>query len=323
METILDVQNLSVEYFTEKGKIQVLKDISFAVNERETLGIVGESGCGKSTLALAILRLIMPYEGKISAGRVLWKNKDILKLDAEELRKIRGKDISIIFQDPFCSLNPVIKIGKQIVEILSVHNKKNTKNYYKEKVIHLLHQVKLPNPLQIYSSYPHQLSGGMLQRVNIAMALSLNPNLLLADEPTTALDVTVQKEIIELLKELQIKYNLAVIFISHNLALINELTDYILVLYAGRVVEIGKGVVSSAFHPYTKGLLEIAKGEKTEGRLKSIKGNVCDFTQLPKGCKFYSRCDFKKEICKETEPHLIQIDKSHWVRCNLYKEGSV
>jgi len=326
MEKILEVRNLSVEFYKGGKVIPALRDVSITLKENEVLGIVGESGCGKSTLALAVLKLIPEREGKIVSGEVLFKKEELLSLSDEKLLKVRGDRISIVFQDPFTSLNPLFRIGNQIAESLALHRKENLSTYQIEKeIIELLELVKMPKPKDTMLSYPHQLSGGMQQRVMIAMALSSNPEILIADEPTTALDVTIQKEILGLLSELQKKLGLSVVLITHDFGIVAQTCQRVSVMYAGSIVEEASTseIFHNPLHPYTKGLLEslpsreesrdFSQGEKR--RLRAISGQVPDPSNLPSGCKFHPRCPIVIEQCKPEEPRLREIIENHWVRC--------
>jgi len=326
MEKILEVKNLSVEFYKGGKVIQALRDTSLTLKRNEVLGIVGESGCGKSTLALSILKLIPEKEGRVISGEILFKGEDILRLSDEKLLQIRGDRISIIFQDPFTSLNPVFKISKQIAESLTLHKKENLSTHQMEKeIIELLELVKLPKPKDTMLSYPYQLSGGMQQRVMIAIALSSNPEILIADEPTTALDVTIQKEILNLLTELQKKLGLSVVLITHDFGIVAQTCQRVSVMYAGIIVEEASTseIFHNPLHPYTKGLLESlpsreelpSSSQSEKRRLKAIPGQVPDPSNLPSGCKFHPRCPKVIEDCKPEEPRLREIVKNHWVRC--------
>lgn len=333
-EELLQIKNLSVEYYRRKKVIPAVRNVSLGISGNETLGIVGESGCGKSTLALAILRLIQPIEGKITNGEILFQSRvasselrdiverriEILKLSEEELRKIRGGKISIIFQDPFSSLNPVIRIGEQIGEMIKIHQATNHKLQIKDKVLEILKQVKIAEPERVYNSYPHQLSGGMQQRVMIGMAISTKPKILIADEPTTALDVTTQKEILELLNFLKEELRMSIILITHNFGIISEYAERVAVMYAGEIIEEGKvkEIFSSPLHPYTQALIRSLpkKGEKPS-RLSTIPGQVPDMLALPDGCKFHPRCEKKMDICISNEPRLSLVNQRK-VSCFLY-----
>jgi oligopeptide/dipeptide ABC transporter ATP-binding protein len=325
MEKILAVRNLSIEFYKGGKIIQAVRDVSLCLKRNEVLGIVGESGCGKSTLALSILKLIPEKEGKIVSGEILFKGEDILRLSNEKLLQIRGNRISIIFQDPFTSLNPLFRIGSQIAESLALHRKENQSMQTEKEIIKLLQLVKMPKPEDMFWSYPHQLSGGMQQRVMIAIALSSNPEILIADEPTTALDVTIQKEILGLLTELQKEMGLSIILITHDFGIVAQTCQRVSVMYAGSIVEEASTseIFRSPLHPYTKGLLDSlpsreklstsSQGEKR--RLKAIPGQVPDPSNLPSGCKFYPRCPMVIEDCKSEEPRLKEIVKNHHVRC--------
>ncbi len=326
MEKILEVKNLSVEFYKGGKVIHALRDTSLTLKSNEVLGIVGESGCGKSTLALSILKLIPEKEGKVVSGEILFKGEDLLRLSDEKLLQTRGDRISIIFQDPFTSLNPVFKAGNQIAESLTLHKKENLSAHQMEKeIIKLLELVKMPKPKDTMLSYPHQLSGGMQQRVMIAIALSSNPEILIADEPTTALDVTIQKEMLSLLTELQKKLGLSVVLITHDFGIVAQTCQRVSVMYAGIIVEEASTseIFHNPLHPYTKGLLEsLPSREKLPGssqsekrRLKAIPGQVPDPSNLPSGCKFHPRCPKVIEDCKPEEPRLREIVKNHWVRC--------
>ena len=326
MEKILEVKNLSVEFYKGGKVVQALRDTSLALEKRGVLGIVGESGCGKSTLALSILKLIAEKEGKIVAGEILFKGEDLLRFSDEKLLQTRGDRISIIFQDPFTSLNPVFRIGNQIAESVALHQKNNlSTSQMGKEIIRLLELVKMPKPKDTVLSYPHELSGGMQQRVMIAIALSSNPEILIADEPTTALDVTIQKEILSLLIELQRELGLSVILITHDFGIVAQTCQRVSVMYAGIIVEEASTseIFHSPLHPYTEGLLEslpsreeagsFSRGEKR--RLKAIPGQVPDPSNLPSGCKFHPRCPKVIEECKPEEPRLREIVRNHWVRC--------
>ncbi len=336
MQNLLEIKNLSVEYYRRKKIIPAVRSVSLGIDKNETLGIVGESGCGKSSLALAILRLIQPNEGKISQGEILFRLQiadyklpivdngwvDILKLPDEELRKIRGGKISIIFQDPFTSLNPVIRIGEQVGETIKIHQLQVTGERLpvKNKVLELLRQVKIAEPERVFDSYPHQLSGGMLQRVMIALAISANPKVLIADEPTTALDVTTQRQILELLKTLKKELNTSIILITHNFGIISEYADRVAVMYAGKIIEEGKvkEIFTSPLHPYTQALIRsLPRSGEKPSRLSAIPGQVPDMLSLPSGCKFNPRCEKKMDICLSAEPGSFPV-KQRKVSCFLY-----
>lgn len=316
---LLRVKNLQVEYCRRGNVIPALRGISLSLYRNETVGIVGESGCGKSTLVLSILNLISEKEGRIKTGQILFRDEDVLSMTEERLREIRGKDISLIFQDPFTSFNPVFTIGSQIVEAILTHRDIG-KDEAEKKTMELLRMVQLSREKEIFHSYPHQLSGGMLQRCTIAMALSCNPSLLLADEPTTALDVTVQKEILMLLKRLKGEFNLSIIFVTHDLNIVRMFCDRLLIMYAGVIVEEGstESIFNTACHPYTIGLLNSRPRPRGGKRLKAVPGQVPDMQTLPEGCKFHPRCPEKQDRCGMEEVPLREVGRGHLVRCERY-----
>lgn len=322
-EAILEVKDLKVSFLTDEGKVQVINEIGFTLEKGKIFGIVGESGCGKSALALSIMGLLAKGQGFVDGGEIKLGDKALLQLKESELEKIRGNEMAMIFQEPMTSLNPVMTIGDQIGEALRIHKGlKGRAN--KEKVVELLNAVNIPEPERVMKEYPHLLSGGMRQRVMIAMALSCVPQLLIADEPTTALDVTIQAQILELIKELNKVYETSIMLITHDLGVIAEMADEVLVLYAGNIVE--KTTVEELFdnpkHPYTKGLLDSRPSKGTIHRyLHSIKGTVPSLKEMPKGCAFYPRCDYRKEGCKEVQPSWTNLTMEHGVRCFLYEEG--
>lgn len=316
----LEVRNLRTSFFTDEGEVKAVDNVSFNAYRGKTLGIVGESGCGKSVTSLSIMRLVPEPPGKILGGEILYKGQDLLKLSSSEMRKIRGNEISMIFQEPMTSLNPVFTIGNQIREAIALHQRSLSKKEVQEQAIEMLRLVGIPAPEKRVEDYPHQLSGGMRQRVMIAMALSCNPSVLIADEPTTALDVTIQAQILELLKELQAKVGMALILITHDLGVVAEVADEVVVMYAGQVVE--QGTVDEIFSnpkmPYTRGLLNsIPTMEKK--RLEAIPGIVPDLRNLPVGCRFQDRCSFVVDSCRSKEPELRVIapnpEMPHSIRC--------
>jgi peptide/nickel transport system ATP-binding protein len=319
---IIEVSNLSTYFFTLQGVAKAVDDVSFETYPREILGIVGESGCGKSVSALSILKLIPNPPGRTVNGRILFDNMDLLSISNEQMRRIRGNQISMIFQEPSTSLNPVFTIGTQIIEPLMVH-KQFKKRDALERGIELLKMVGIPAPEKIVRYYPHQLSGGMKQRVMIAMALSCNPQLLIADEPTTALDVTVQAQIIDLLLKLQEEKELAIILVSHDLAVVGQMAHRFIVMYAGKIMEEGPtdDILEDPWHPYTKGLLSCIPGQEddklTVRRLKEIPGTIPDIFSLPSHCKFSSRCSMKTGRCETSEPSLRKISDRRRIRCWL------
>lgn len=316
---LLELQDLHTFFKTKKGIVKAVNGVSYAVEAGKTLGVVGESGSGKSVSAMSIIRLL-DGNGYVDSGTVLFDGKDLAKSDMEEMYKIRGNDISVIFQEPMTSLNPVFTVGKQISEVFMVHQQLSKKEAW-GKSVEMLSSVKIPNPDSVARQYPHQLSGGMRQRVMIAMALSCEPKLLIADEPTTALDVTIQAQILRLMNELKKEKGTSILFITHDLGVINQMADDVAVMYCGQVVEMastrtifgGSGYV----HPYTEGLmLSIPRLDTPPGvRLDAIPGAVPHPLGLPVGCKFAPRCKYATERCKAEEPQLIQVEENHQIRC--------
>ncbi len=315
-DSILSVDKLETTFFTKAGAIKAVDGVSFQINRAETLGIVGESGCGKSVTSFSILGLLS-YPGRVTGGRILFKGQDLAKLSKDEMRKIRGKKIAMIFQEPMTALNPVLKIGYQICEQLLEHENMS-KAEALNRAIELLTLVGIPSPEKRIHDFPHQMSGGMRQRAMIAMALSCNPDLLIADEPTTALDVTIQAQILDLLQRLQEEFKMSIQFITHDLGVISELADRVIVMYAGTVVEEASSAVIFAGpkHPYTVGLLEsIPRIDKTQARLPTIPGVVPSFLNLPKGCRFQNRCPRVQEQCRREEPVLKEVSRDHKIAC--------
>jgi peptide/nickel transport system ATP-binding protein len=303
---LLEVKNLTIHFHLKRGTLAAAQNISFSLQESETFGIVGETGCGKTVTSLSILRLIPSPPGEIASGEILFEGEDLLKKSAREMEKIRGRRISMIFQEPMTSLNPSLTVGEQIAECYRVHMG-YSKKVAREFTENILGLVRLPSPKTMADRYPHELSGGMRQRVMIAMALACQPKLLIADEPTTALDVTIQAQILELLQELQQKLKMALIFISHNLGVVGRLCDRIGVMYAGSLVELAekKALFTTPQHPYTIALLHaIPRPELRHQSLNAIPGNVCNLFEPPPGCKFHPRCSKAKEICKTEPPRL-------------------
>jgi len=323
MKELLKVNNLKTHFFTHEGIVKAVDGVSFTINQGETLGVVGESGCGKSVTALSIMRLIPNPPGKIINGKILFEGKNLLNLEEKEMRKIRGKKISMIFQEPMTSLDPVFTIGSEIMEAIQLHQGLN-KEEVRRKAIEALKVVGIPDTEKRIDSYPHQLSGGMRQRAMIAMALSCNPTLLIADEPTTALDVTIQAQILRLINDLKKKYGTSVLLITHDLGVIAEMCDYVAVMYAGHIVEYTDidTLFSNPLHPYTKGLNKSIPRLNVEvERLDTIRGLVPDLLDLPPGCPFYPRCDFRFKKCSEKMPELIEVEDHHFVRCHLVKRS--
>jgi len=320
---LLEVEGLKIEFASPEGTVRAVEGISFHVEAGETLGLVGESGCGKSVTALSILRLISP-PGRIAAGRIRYRGRDILSLSEPEIRKVRGKEIALIFQEPVAALNPVFTVGSQIAEAIRVHNRMTKKEAMAEAV-RLLKLVQIPDAERRVREYPHQMSGGMCQRVMIAMALSCKPSLIIADEPTTALDVTIQAEILDLLRRLRSQFNLSVLLISHNLGVIAESAERVAVMYAGRIVEEApvKAIFTSPKHPYTLGLLRSIPrlGERARSgrrRLQAIPGSVPDPARREPGCAFAPRCPDVMDVCRGVEPRLLPLDGGRKVSCFLH-----
>ncbi|TMF30286.1 MAG: ABC transporter ATP-binding protein [Chloroflexi bacterium] len=317
-QPLLQVQDLRTQFFTTRGVVHAVDGVTFHVDAGETLGVVGESGCGKTMTALSILRLL-PDPGKIMSGRILFRGKDVTKMTDEEIRDFRGNDVAMIFQDPMTSLNPVTRIGSQIEEAMTAHER-FTETLARGRVIELLKRVRVPAAESRVKDYPHQFSGGMRQRAMIAMGLSNEPDLLIADEPTTALDVTVQAQIIQLMKQLNRELNTAMMLITHNMALVASLCQRIIVMYAGRIVEEGpvEQIFKSPQHPYTWSLLRSVPrvDEARKDRLVSIKGLPPDLSHSPPGCKFHPRCPFVIDKCKdEPEPPLGEVATNQVARC--------
>jgi peptide/nickel transport system ATP-binding protein/oligopeptide transport system ATP-binding protein len=309
--------DLKTYFSTDEGLVRAVDGVSFQVQQGRTLGVVGESGCGKSVASLSILRLIPSPPGRIAGGQIFFKGRDLLKLSEGQMRKIRGNEISMIFQEPMTSLNPVFTCGDQIVEAIVLHQGK-TKKEAKARAVEMLKLVGIPSPQQRVDEYPHQLSGGMRQRVMIAMALSCNPSLLIADEPTTALDVTIQAQILELLAKLGEELAMSVMVITHDLGVIAEVADRVVVMYAGRVAEYADvdPLFNSPLHPYTVGLLQsIPRLGERQDRLKVIPGVVPNPLNFPSACRFNPRCPLVEERCRTEEPNLEEHSPGHFVRC--------
>jgi peptide/nickel transport system ATP-binding protein len=319
---LLEVEDLRVEFAAPEGTVRAVDGVSFEIRQGEILGLVGESGCGKSITALSLLRLIAP-PGRISGGRIRYRGRDLLSLSEREIRKVRGKEIALIFQEPVAALNPVFTVGSQISEAIRVHNKVGRKKAM-EEAVRLLGLVQIPDPGRRIHEYPHQLSGGMCQRVMIAMALSCRPSLLVADEPTTALDVTIQAEILDLLRRLREQFDLSVLLISHNLGVVAESGSRVAVMYAGRIVEEApvREIFASPRHPYTLGLLKsmprLGEGARKKRRLPTIPGNVPDPARREPGCPFAPRCPEVMEVCRRAEPMLLPLPPGRKVSCFLY-----
>lgn len=319
--SILTVDGLQTHFFTEEGVVRAVDGVTLSVRPGEMLGLVGESGCGKTVTALSILRLVPDPPGRIVGGTISFEGRDLVRLPEEEIRKIRGCAISMIFQEPMTSLNPVFTVGEQVAEGIRHHEKVSRREAW-DQAVEVLKRVKISDPARRAREYPHQLSGGMRQRVMIAIALALSPKLLIADEPTTALDVTIQAQILELLLGLQEEMKMAVMLITHDLGVIAETADRVVVMYAGRVVEEAsvKELFDNPLHPYTQGLMESLprlETGKARQRLRAIPGLVPNLLQLPTGCKFAPRCPKVVEQCWPTEPELREIRPGHSARCIL------
>ncbi len=316
--SLLSINSLCTYFKTRSGIAKAVDGISLEIQKGEVLGIVGESGCGKSVLALSILRLLAMPPAYFAGGRILFNGKDLIKFTDNEIRAIRGDRISMIFQEPMSALNPVFTIGNQLSEVFKVHHK-STKKQAMEKSLDILTKVGIPDPLARLKEYPHQLSGGLRQRVMIAMALGCRPELLISDEPTTALDVTIQAQILELITTLKDDLGTAVIMITHDLGVIAETTDRVIVMYTGNIMETATTVdlFENPKHPYTKGLLKAIPGVNSDesADLYEITGTVPSLFDLPQGCKFNTRCPEVRDICKKKIPELLEIDKGHKVAC--------
>lgn len=314
---LLEIKGLKTHFFTDDGIVPAVDGVDLTIHEGETVGIVGESGSGKSVTSLSLMRLT---PGKVVEGSIMFNDQDILALSQEEMRELRGYQMAMIFQEPMTSLNPVFTIGRQIAESIEVHMKYNKKQAM-ERAIEMLRLVNIPRAEQIINEYPHQLSGGMRQRVMIAIAMACNPKLLIADEPTTALDVTIQAQILELMRKLKTTHNTSIMLITHDLGVVAEMCDRVVVMYGGKVVEQGDVITlfTNPKHPYTQGLLKsIPTLETDQKRLFSIKGNVPSPGSLQKGCTFAPRCEFAMDICKEQSPEFHQISSDHSSRCWLH-----
>lgn len=322
-EDLLDVRNLHTHFFTHDGVVKAVDDVTFSVRRGEVLGIVGESGCGKSVTALSIMRLIASPPGRITSGTITFEGQDLLSLSDREIREIRGNRIAMIFQEPMTSLNPLFSVGFQIAEALVLHQNLGRKEAW-GRATEMLDSVGIPSPKVRIREFPHQLSGGMRQRVMIAMALSCRPSLLIADEPTTALDVTVQAQILDLIAHLREQYGMAVMFITHDLGVIAENADHVIVMYAGKIVENADvyAIFENPAHPYTQGLLNsiptVEEQSRSRTLLKAIPGIVPNLLALPAGCHFRDRCAFAIERCSKEEPALFEVEEEHYTACFLY-----
>ena len=315
---LLEVNDLRTYFYTQEGVVKAVDGTSYSVEEGETLGLVGESGCGKSVSALSILRLIPSPPGKIVSGEIMFQGRDLLKLDESEMRRIRGNDIAMVFQEPMTSLNPVLTIGRQITESLELHQDLRGRAA-RERAVELLELVGIPAARSRIDDYPHQFSGGMRQRVMIAMAMSCNPKILLADEPTTALDVTIQAQILEVMARLSHEFGTAVIIITHNLGVVARYADRVNVMYAGKVIERADAaeLYNNPKHPYTVGLLNSVPrlDEQRQEKLIPIEGLPPDLAHLPEGCSFYPRCDWRQDQCLAEYPGITQVEGEHQTAC--------
>ena len=318
-EVLLKVKDLKTYFFLASGVAKAVDGVSFTLKKGETMGIVGESGSGKSVTSSSIIRLLPPRTGKIVGGEITFDGRDVLKLGKKELLNFRGKDIAVIFQDPMTSLDPVFKIGNQMVEMICAHQNVSKKEAW-DIAVEALKKVGIPQPEKRMESYPHELSGGMCQRVIIAMAVCCKPKMVIADEPTTALDVTVQAQVLDLLKELQEEYNTSILLITHNLGVVWEMCDTVMVLYAGHTVEYAttKELYQKPLHPYTWGLLDSMPklSEEKKGELNAIPGAPPDLRLTGNCCNFYNRCPYATEQCKQEEPPLVEVEEGHFVACH-------
>jgi len=328
LSKILEVEDLKVEFHTYRGVVKALNGVSFMVEKGEVFGLAGETGSGKSVTGLAIQRLL-PSNAVVVGGRIMFDGRDLLNLKEEEMNKIRGKEMTAVFQDPHTYLNPVFKMQDQFRDILlvndreiaSIKDKRAIKKAVNNRIIQMLTEVQMPAPERVAKMYPHELSGGMKQRMMLAMAFSLRPKLIIADEPTTALDVTIQAQVLELMKSLQRKYDTSVILITHDLGVIAETCRRIAVMYAGRIIEMGSvdSVYAKPLHPYTQGLMRALPRADKDLKVESIGGSVPDLVELPPGCPFHPRCPHAMEVCRKTNPRTLKID-GRVIECHLYDE---
>ena len=325
-ETLLEIKDLCVEFKTMAGTVHAVDHLSYTLHRGEKLGIVGESGSGKSVSSLAMMQLIPNPPGKVTGGQILYNGKDLVKLSEREMEKIRGNEISMIFQEPMSSLNPVYRIGDQMLEMIRTHHREIPKKEALKQCIEMLTRVGIPSPEQRIREFPHQMSGGMRQRVMIAMALLCQPKLLIADEPTTALDVTIQAQILRILKKLAEESDTSVILITHDMGVVAEMADHVMVMYAGKSVEYGtaEDIFDHPMHPYTVGLLKsIPKlGSGQEDHLFTIEGTVPGLDEMPAGCRFSTRCPYATEQCKKEDPGM-QGEAGHFVRCFRFMDPEI
>lgn len=324
MEPVLKIENLKTSFMTSNGEVQAVRGVSFSVNKGEILGVVGESGSGKSVTSMSILRLLADTAVIKKDSRIEFEGKNLIGVSKKEMRRIRGEKISMIFQDPMSSINPLITVGKQVGEVIREHHPERNKEQVKQEVLELFRKVRIPEPEKRYNCYPHEFSGGMRQRVMIAMALANKPELLIADEPTTALDVTIQDQILRQLRELEQEYGTSIIFITHDLGVVAELCDRVVVMYGGLVME--EALIDDLFekpgHPYTMGLLNSIPDPNQDRsvRLEPIPGSPPDMTNPPKGCPFAPRCPYARAICAAELPEFVSVGEQHKTRCFLQYE---
>jgi len=334
---ILYVKNLAVSFNTFEGEAKIIDYINLNVGEKETVGLVGETGCGKSVTLKTILGILPIPPGKVTDGQILFRGKNLLTLPTKELCKLHGREISLIPQDPLVSLNPVFTVKDQFLDLVMRQGEEHISriNYYRgklnkekvqgslKKIIAMLRKVQIPDPERVLDYYPYQLSGGMAQRILIAISLIGSPRILLADEPTTALDVTVQKQIITLLKKITEDSNLSMLYITHNLGVTRKIAQRVYIMYAGQIVEMGEvdKIFDEPLHPYTSGLIN-ALPKITREKFNGIDGTIPDYFHPPKGCRFYPRCSFAKDLCKSQKPTMIEVKKNHFVACRLFHKGS-
>ncbi len=324
LTSLLEINQLRTSFMSQNGPMPAIDDVSFTIASGETVGIVGESGCGKSVTSLSVMQLLTS-NGMIAHGSIQFNGKELVGLSDQEMRKIRGNEIGMIFQEPMTSLNPVHKIGHQVSESLRIHTK-ISKREAMDKALELLRLVGIPRPEKILHEYPHRLSGGMRQRVMIAIAIACNPQLLIADEPTTALDVTIQAQILDLLRTIKAERNMAIMLITHDLGVVAEMCDRVIVMYAGKIVEQASvmDIFKNPTHPYTIGLLKsMPKLDRRESRLYSIPGTVPSIERMPAGCRFAARCEFATQKCVEQEPDLLSVSANHRSRCWLVEQGGI
>jgi len=321
-EQLFEIRGLKTYFYTEEGAVQAVDGIDLQIGKQEVLGLVGESGCGKSTVALSIMRLI-PHPGEIVDGEILLNGKDLLSMSENEIRRIRGGEIAMIFQDPMSSLNPVYSIGDQVAEAVRWHQKIKDNRELRERVETILHKVGIPDADKRFNEFPHEFSGGMRQRVMIAMALSCNPQILIADEPTTSLDVTIQAQILDLMKDLQEEFNSSILLITHDLGVVAELSDKVAVMYAGKVVEYSDvvSIFKEPIHPYTKALIgAVPRLDIKQEELETIQGEVPSLIDFHTQCRFHPRCKYARDICKREEPEFQEIKPGHFVSCFFAEE---